>query len=261
MGSAQLFSFSTITKKQNKKQTYDQLLDALLTAGEALKYAGAPHEAVLGATEKLLAVERGALGRSMALLLEARSYDPSRFVEGNGNGGNGESAAAAAGGAADATDFAARLAGAAAGRRSRAARAARGSEEEEEEEDSEEASGSGSGGGSGDDNAAATLLAAAGLDDQRTRDALAELRQQEDRLHELRGFAPERRRRGGDDEVMEVAGARRCRRRRACFRCGRRHRAPRRRPQRPLPAHLQAPGHDRRPRRGPRWIRLRARRD
>lgn len=201
-----LFFFLTSThhhQTKNIKQTYDQLLENLLSVGESLKLAGAPHDAVVGAAEKLLAVQRGSLRRSTALLLEAQDYNPSRFVAGDGeNEEPAAAAAAAAGGAGDATDFAAKLSadasGARSGRGRAGTRAARG-----------EASGGGDGGGDcgGDRDGGADEAGALGT---RARDALADLRQQEDRLNELRGFAPEqqrrRRARGDDDEVMEVRG-------------------------------------------------------
>lgn len=172
--------------------------------------AGAPHDAVVGAAEKLLRVQRGTLRRSAALLREARDYDPSRFVDGGGNR-NGEedggpaargatAAAAGGGGVGSATDFAAKLARR---RRSSSRRSGGG-------ESGGESSGGESENGDGSDGAAADALAVEL--DPRARDALAELRQQEDRLDELRGYAPgERHRRalggdGDDDEVMEVRG-------------------------------------------------------
>ena len=189
------------TTKQ--KQTYDQLLENLLSVGESLKLAGAPHDAVIGAAEKLLAVQRGSLRRSTALLLEAQDYNPSRFVAGNGENEEPAAAAAAgAGGAGDATDFAAKLSADAAGGRSgrRRARA---------REARSEASGCGDGSDDGSDDSVGGADEAEALC-TRARDALADLRQQEDRLNELRGFAPEqqrrRRARGDDDEVMEVRG-------------------------------------------------------
>ena len=202
------FSHFLSKKNNNQKQPYGQLLDNLLGLGESLQLAGAPPDAVVGAAEKLLQVQRGTLRRSTALLREATDYDPSRFVDG-GNGENeGPATAAAAaggGGAGSATDFAAKLA-----RRRRSSSRRSG----ESGESGGESSGGESENGDDDDSDSAAAEALAVELDPRARDALDELRQQEDRLDELRGFAPgERRRRargGGagddDDEVMEVRG-------------------------------------------------------
>ena len=155
---------------------------------------------VVDAAEKLLAVQRGSVARFTALQVEAEKYDPSRFVGGGeaaGAAGAGAAAAApaAAGGAGDATDFKAKLAGGAGGKSGR-----RGEAKNEDGDDSEASRGGDSGGA-----AAEALMCYA------ARTSLAEIREQENRLNELRGFAAEeqQRRRGGgddDDEVMEVRG-------------------------------------------------------
>jgi len=197
---------STLLQKKNKttNQTYEDLLSNLLGLGDSLKRAGAPHDAVMDAAEKLVAVQRASLRRSTALRAEAQGYDPSRFVgrsnenDNGGNGGNGDNEEPGAtttggGGAGDATDFVGKLAAAERSRRGTRRAAEGGGEDDDDEEDSEVS-----------DDSVAADTPGAGLE-QRALDVLNQIREHEYHLHDLRGYAPEQSGRGNDD-VMEVRG-------------------------------------------------------